>query len=1168
MAGSKRSTRAVSRNKSSSIDNKTSKKKKNTATTRKGSRRGNDEGDDDNDNTNNSLKSTPATASSGDDDDNNANTPNEDNANTKNTKAPFKSSSKKKGGKDHQEEEDQSTTKQPPPPPSSSKQPHQPPAKIKGRFMEVKMKQLTSYFQSSKGPYNSTGAEEDNTAAAAPSPSIHMSKDGGEENESILDDNDSTISELLKKRPFHNNAAETESDHKANLKKRRVDDYGDDSYEGGTDKSDNKGDAVQTDMATTTTQEDPDTPIPPPIRSNGEGGSATEADTTTAVTCPLHLLASAVIISTPDATQTASSSGGDHKVDTIESQMMPKIVPDIPNFGEEIEVKDANSSKINKTATDREHPSIGESTEAEGGDSSANVKCPDANIRGEGDFDQALQQVETAVPSSSQQTPKEKKSPCLPYESLPRILTEVERHKERSTAAVDDDVEVGTNQETTRIEDDAVMDVDVTTETNATEQASQHIEDSANAIMTDAPIHQVGVGAAESPSHPELSASSNNLDSNTAKSAPSVSQLKMALFLEASRVHARCKPERMFANYWDALEKYIAPNNRFSSAVRSDPSFKFNTTLEFFLKTRKMKRLHNGLILALISDSVKDHVPTHRSGDHIPRVWRSRTRHLPLKSDNSVEEVGNLGSSDRLRHNWNSSFGNNADVWSACGNDVTIAPKIGQHEFIAKKREEIEEVSNEEIIPSCRLPGVLQIDLFLRKTASNASLTVSHDSIWLLIVAAREYASNIIGKAIDNDKDVTNGLTSRIPKTDYSSLSCEHLLADKKGGKKKDSKKKDSSGKAGNSKRTELNVSEKKRKILTCADISSQVLQEQNVAAPRLAWMRSMGRGVTHHQPDLEITNDIINASMQRAAIKRRRTADRESAEANVNVNAAPVAAVEGNLHDESALVSEGLHGGVQEEHELQNGPSRKIDDSTPKAPPKSSDLLRSSVPPTKPTTESSAIPAQPGPSQNVDSTTTNPPTTVKVTQIRKLSGFGAKNLAAMKARRGSSLREPEPGASKEDTEKTTCNQTQQQAAVPATQSQQPVPASTSVITNQNTGVEAATSTTPLWQETEKATQSEIDQEDLSQPKPVLISDTSQLRQETETTMPDELPQPKPVAESNTTQLWQETEQSMQSELEQEELPQSKPVAESESNTTQLWQEIEQSMQSQVERES
>jgi hypothetical protein len=85
------------------------------------------------------------------------------------------------------------------------------------------------------------------------------------------------------------------------------------------------------------------------------------------------------------------------------------------------------------------------------------------------------------------------------------------------------------------------------------------------------------------------------------RKAPSVSQLKMALFLEASKAHS-CGNDavRIFANYWDTLGKYLSFDPH-GSLKRVRPEFRSRAGIESilsgFLKTRRMKILHNKLIL-------------------------------------------------------------------------------------------------------------------------------------------------------------------------------------------------------------------------------------------------------------------------------------------------------------------------------------------------------------------------------------------------------------------------------------------------------------------------------------------------------------------------------------------------------------------------------------------
>jgi len=92
-------------------------------------------------------------------------------------------------------------------------------------------------------------------------------------------------------------------------------------------------------------------------------------------------------------------------------------------------------------------------------------------------------------------------------------------------------------------------------------------------------------------------------ETNTAlKKQPSLGQLKMALSLEASKVHHDKGAEQMFVNYWETLEKYISlgPKNGIARSDSSD-TVDIEATLRDFLITRRMKRLHNKLVLGKFS---------------------------------------------------------------------------------------------------------------------------------------------------------------------------------------------------------------------------------------------------------------------------------------------------------------------------------------------------------------------------------------------------------------------------------------------------------------------------------------------------------------------------------------------------------------------------------------
>ena len=914
------------------------------------------------------------------------------------------------------------------PPPQPSKQE---PAKIKGRFMEVKMRQLTSYFSSRTSSY--VGGEKKDSPPSNGTVHTSHGDSGKESDDHYVSANKNSE---WKKLPLQNGVESDDADEN-NLKKMRINDiaYNDDGGILSDDQNDNN--SVVENAYTT---KDPDFALQPidsktEENTNGGGESLTlsSSENTATASCPLHLLVN-TILSTPEVEITSTK---DDKSGQEDMTPDPTNTVEAPHAGED--KKDVDEASFEMAST-----SIEALPDREGGDSSI-AQCVDTKPTNDierGDVEQTS--ADEAAAASTEQTANEVQSPSTDDGPISQMIKEGESStpslNESSTPSLNDvemkfSTQLSAKITPNQVDANSSANEDVVMESSTvTELTAQHVEESTDAVMTDSNIHQVSVSTAASPPNPESSPLSNEVDLNTTKATLNTNHLKMALFLEASQVHAGNKPERAFANYWDTLAKFIALRSH--SSTLSDPSYIFNTTLDSFLKTRKMKRLHNKLILALISDSLKDEMSAQN--DSIPRVWQNRTRYLQRDElDDGVE------SNENICDKWDAVFGKKSDAWTACGNSVSIAPTVCHDKFEATKLEEetVKDVSDE-IFPSCRLPGVLGTDMFVKKAANDAGLTVSHDAMWLLIVSAREYASKIIGKAIDNDKNTTNGKTSRVPKTEYTSLACEHLR-EKKGSKKKDSKKNDPTAKTADN-GTLLNDSTRKRKILTSADVS-QVLHEQHTAAPRLAWMRSLGRGVARHRPELQTTNDIINSSIQRAAIKRRRIADREKVNANTAINDTPVAVFEEAVNNVAAPVDKTLNLLEREAAIEQKGeateekvpPSTKINDSSTKAPPKSSDLLKSNVSLKETTTDSSATPKQSEPTPNSESTATNSPAPAKVSQIRQPSRYGAKNLAAMRARKRKS-----ESSEKEGTEsKSAPPQSQTDGSGVNSQSQQPTPA-------------------------------------------------------------------------------------------------------------------------------
>lgn len=165
--------------------------------------------------------------------------------------------------------------------------------------------------------------------------------------------------------------------------------------------------------------------------------------------------------------------------------------------------------------------------------------------------------------------------------------------------------------------------------------------------------------------------------------SPSISQLKMALFLEASKSHSsRNEATRMFAKYWDTLGKYLSLSTR-CSLKKVHPDLGSRASIEpilgEFLKTRKMKILHNKIILcksilfyympalvanltifssrlliAIMAEAMKTHVPAHYL-THAPRQWKNElTRSLSAPVSDVKNDCCHKATA---LSQWNTNFG-------------------------------------------------------------------------------------------------------------------------------------------------------------------------------------------------------------------------------------------------------------------------------------------------------------------------------------------------------------------------------------------------------------------------------------------------------------------------------------------------------------------------------
>ncbi|KAL9180819.1 hypothetical protein ACHAXT_011272 [Thalassiosira profunda] len=424
------------------------------------------------------------------------------------------------------------------------------------------------------------------------------------------------------------------------------------------------------------------------------------------------------------------------------------------------------------------------------------------------------------------------------------------------------------------VEEEA-KDVDVTHEAVGTGEApSRIVSEETNASQSpDAPASMdvecspSSEAPKELPASPEPAGLSLSIQYPTptsrARPPPTAGQLKLALYLEASKAHRGRGPERRFAQYWEALERYIAMGSgRTRSGARASLE-SVEATLAGFLTTRKMKRLHNGLVLAVMQEALQTDVPS-RCSAHVPSEWkvkatRSRPTHL---SEDDVPVDANHNDRQLALQAWNADFGRCSGAWTAAkGGNATTTTDSSQAILMEHTGCSRMDDSGCDDAPSATLPGALEIEPLVRRRAASSGLMASDDAIWMLVIAAREHSASVIKRAIENEKDFASGYAPSLPLHSRTSLACQHLTV--KGSEEASDPKPPESPKAG-------------AKVINSTALM-HVLAENHSVASRLMSMHAVvrldERRLSSHHPSLDDVNGMINASIQRAAIRRRNAA-------------------------------------------------------------------------------------------------------------------------------------------------------------------------------------------------------------------------------------------------------------------------------------------------------
>eukprot|EP00804_Cyclotella_cryptica_P017265 CCRYP_016834-RA/>CCRYP_016834-RA protein AED:0.01 eAED:0.01 QI:617/1/1/1/0.5/0.66/3/536/1016 len=352
---------------------------------------------------------------------------------------------------------------------------------------------------------------------------------------------------------------------------------------------------------------------------------------------------------------------------------------------------------------------------------------------------------------------------------------------------------------------------------------------------------------------------------NVHKQTPSVSQLKTALFLESRRVHRDVGAERDFANYWKTLQRYITLNPHASEMNTSRHGI--DSTLTLFLKTKKLKRLHNKLVLALLSEAMREHVSACLVSRYVPDAWKGKTSiqstfRTSLGQEKSEADCNDMASDFKQ---WRTLLGKDSGAWTTYGTELVRSKLCTESKANLCTSNTPQRYNAEnDSIPTASIPASLQIDPLVRQYVSNAGMRVSENAIWMIVVAAREHLTSVIKKTLANTRGLEQGLLPQIPKSKMITLACQRMEAQPGPLDNEDG---NDSGE----------TSYIKKRLIGAAELTHMLASDPviagGIASSRMSLMRSAlsdGKYLSHGR--LSQVCHIINTSIQQAEAHKNAT--------------------------------------------------------------------------------------------------------------------------------------------------------------------------------------------------------------------------------------------------------------------------------------------------------
>lgn len=221
-------------------------------------------------------------------------------------------------------------------------------------------------------------------------------------------------------------------------------------------------------------------------------------------------------------------------------------------------------------------------------------------------------------------------------------------------------------------------------------------------------------------------------------------RVKTVLYAAGSKVHRGSGLERIFAEYWDAMAL------RLSDRLSSHTSARCQNAIDNFLKTAKLRKLHNKFIMKIMSRSTRSVATYDEIKVHLPVKWQKRVGKVVVQQSASKREAqqnADFSLSEPI------TFSAAEPCYREAWDHHLSDPKPLGNE----QRRQKTLLSPKAEIASSSIPGALVVDPVVRKIAQQSEMQVSEIAIWLMAVAVKEHSTNVLRAAISQKEAIAQG---------------------------------------------------------------------------------------------------------------------------------------------------------------------------------------------------------------------------------------------------------------------------------------------------------------------------------------------------------------------------------------------------------------------------